>query len=102
VRTGDPDEMSLTELKYFIDNLGFGLRPVQVYQTRWHRRLASLLVPLLMIAVCLPLAARFRGDDGGRTGAGAAVAGGLDAGFAAGDIDAGVVCTGRDGAMIST
>ncbi len=60
VRTGDPDEMSLTELKYFIDNLGFGLRPVQVYQTRWHRRLASLLVPLLMIAVCLPLAARFR------------------------------------------
>ena len=33
---------------------------MQVYETRWHRRLADLLVPLLMIAVCLPLAARFR------------------------------------------
>ena len=60
MRSGDPEEMSLRDLKHFIDNLGFGLRPVQVYETRWHRRLASLLVPLLMIAVCLPLAARFR------------------------------------------
>ena len=60
LRTGDPEEMTLADLKYFIDNLGFGLRPVQVYETRWHRRLAGLLVPLLMIAVCLPLAARFR------------------------------------------
>ncbi len=60
LRSGDPEEMSLADLRYFIRNLGFGLRPVQVYQVWWHRRLANLLVPLLMIAVCIPLAARFR------------------------------------------
>lgn len=60
LRSGDPEEMSLAELAYFIRNLGFGLRPVQVYEVWWHRRLADILVPLLMIAVCIPLAARFR------------------------------------------
>ena len=60
LRSGDPEEMSLTELGYFVRNLGFGLRPVQVYEVWWHRRLADVLVPLLMIAVCIPLAARFR------------------------------------------
>ncbi len=60
LRSGDPEEMSLAELDYFVRNLGFGLRPVQVYEVWWHRRIAALLVPLLMIAVCIPLAARFR------------------------------------------
>ncbi len=60
LRSGAPEEMSLRELKYFIDNLGFGLRPVQVYEVWWHRRLADTLVPLLLLAIMLPLAARFR------------------------------------------
>ncbi len=60
LRSGDPEEMPLSDLQYFIDNMGFGLRPVHVYEVWWHRRLANLLVPLLMIAVCVPLAVRFR------------------------------------------
>ncbi len=59
-RSGDPEEMPLADLRYFIENKGFGLRPVHVYEVWWHRRLANLLVPLLIIAVCIPLAVRFR------------------------------------------
>ena len=64
-RSGDPEEMSLGDLGYFIRNAGFGIRPVYVYETWWHRRISILLTAWLMIAICLPLAVRFR-----RSGAG--------------------------------
>ncbi len=60
LRLGDPEEMTLFDLKYFVDNLGFGLRPVQVYESWWHRRLATPLGVLFIMLVMVPLAARFR------------------------------------------
>jgi lipopolysaccharide export system permease protein len=67
-RSGDPEEMSIGDLGYFIRNAGFGIRPVHVYETWWHRRISILLTAWLMIAICMPLAVRFR-----RSGAGAAI-----------------------------
>jgi lipopolysaccharide export system permease protein len=67
-RSGDPEEMSIGDLGYFIRNAGFGIRPVHVYETWWHRRISILLTAWLMIAICLPLAVRFR-----RSGAGGAI-----------------------------
>jgi lipopolysaccharide export system permease protein len=64
-RSGDPEEMSIGDLGYFIRNAGFGIRPAYVYETWWHRRVSMLLTAWLMIAICLPLAVRFR-----RSGAG--------------------------------
>ena len=63
-RSGEPEEMSLTELGYFIDNQGFGIRPVWVYQTWWHKRISLLFSALLMISLCIPLAGRFRRGGG--------------------------------------
>ena len=63
-RTGDPEDMSLSELGSFITNKGYGVRPVYVYQTSWHKRLAALVVSLLMIVLCVPMAARFRRGGG--------------------------------------
>jgi len=64
-RSGDPEEMSIGDLGYFIRNAGFGIRPAYVYETWWHRRVSMLLTAWLMIAICLPLAVRYR-----RSGAG--------------------------------
>jgi lipopolysaccharide export system permease protein len=64
-RSGDPEEMSIGDLGYFIRNAGFGIRPAYVYETWWHRRVSMLLTAWLMIAICLPMAVRFR-----RSGAG--------------------------------
>lgn len=63
-RSGDPEEMSLADLGYFIDNAGFGIRPVWVYQTWWHKRLSFFLSALLMISLCIPLVTRFRRGGG--------------------------------------
>ena len=63
-RSGDPEEMTLGELAYFIDNEGFGIRPTYVYQTWWHKRLTPPLVSLVMLALCVPLAMRFRRGGG--------------------------------------
>jgi len=63
-RSGAPEEMSLSELSYFIDNVGFGIRPVWVYQTWWHKRISLFFSALLMISLCLPLAGRFRRGGG--------------------------------------
>ena len=63
-RSGDPQEMSLTDLGYFIENSGFGIRPVWVYQTGWHKRIAAFFSTLLMIGLCVPLIARFRRGGG--------------------------------------
>lgn len=63
-RSGAPDEMSLTDLGYFIDNAGFGIRPIWVYQTWWHKRVSLVLSALLMITMVIPLASRFRRGGG--------------------------------------
>lgn len=63
-RSGDPDDMSVADLGYFIDNQGFGIRPVWVYQTAQHKRLALFFTSFLMIVMCVPLASRFRRGGG--------------------------------------
>jgi lipopolysaccharide export system permease protein len=63
-RSGDPEEMTLGDLSYFIENSGFGIRPAFVYQTWWHKRLTLPLTALVMIALCIPLAVRFRRGGG--------------------------------------
>ena len=63
-RSGDPEEMSLNDLEYFIVNAGFGIRPAHVYETWWHKRLSLLASAWLMIALCLPLAVRYRRGGG--------------------------------------
>lgn len=63
-RTGDPEEMSVADLSYFISNSGFGIRPVWVYETWMQKRFALFLAPLVMIAICVPLATRFRRGGG--------------------------------------
>jgi lipopolysaccharide export system permease protein len=61
---GDPEEMTLTDINYFIANQGFGIRPIFVYQTWWHKRLSPFVVTFMMIALCVPLATRFRRGGG--------------------------------------
>ena len=63
-RSGEPEEMTLGDLSYFIANDGFGIRPAYVYQTWWYKRLTPLLVSLVMVALCVPLASRFRRGGG--------------------------------------
>ena len=63
-RTGDPDDMTLNELSTFISNEGYGVRPVYVYQTSWHKRLTALVISLVMIMICIPMTARFRRGGG--------------------------------------
>jgi lipopolysaccharide export system permease protein len=63
-RSGDPEEMTLTDLNYFIANKGFGIRPTYVYQTWWHKRVSLLLVSMIMVALTVPLATRFRRSGG--------------------------------------
>ena len=76
-RSGDPEEMSLADLSYFIGNSGFGIRPAWVYETWWHKRLSLFFSALVMIGICIPLATRFR--RGG--GIGAMFAAGVGIGF---------------------
>jgi lipopolysaccharide export system permease protein len=63
-RSGDPEEMSLGDLSYFIENNGFGIRPTYVYKTWWHKRISLLFVSLVMVALTVPLASRFRRGGG--------------------------------------
>ena len=63
-RSGDPEEMSLSDLSYFIANDGFGIRPAHVYQTWWHKRISLIFVSLVMLALIVPLATRFRRGGG--------------------------------------
>lgn len=76
-RSGAPEDMSLAELSYFIENKGFGIRPVWVYETWAHKRVSLFFTGLLMMALCIPLATRFR--RGG--GLGALFAAGVGLGF---------------------
>lgn len=63
-RSGDPEEMTISDLGYFIENSGFGIRPTWVYQTWWHKRLTLFVTAFAMVALCIPLAARFRRGGG--------------------------------------
>jgi lipopolysaccharide export system permease protein len=63
-RSGDPEEMTLADLSYFISNSGFGIRPAWVYETWWHKRVTLFFSVLVMISICIPLATRFRRGGG--------------------------------------
>lgn len=63
-RSGDPEEMTVSDLSYFIANDGFGIRPAYVYQTWRHKRLTAFIVSLVMVSICVPLATRFRRGGG--------------------------------------
>lgn len=63
-RSGAPEDMSLGELFYFIDNQGFGIRPVWVYETWANKRVSLFFSGLLMMGLCIPLATRFRRGGG--------------------------------------
>jgi lipopolysaccharide export system permease protein len=63
-RSGDPEEMTFADLNYFISNDGFGIRPAYVYQTWRHKRLTPLLIAIVMVGLCVPLAARFQRGGG--------------------------------------
>jgi lipopolysaccharide export system permease protein len=63
-RSGDPEEMNLGELSYFIDNAGFGIRPTHVYQTWWHKRITPFFISFVMLALCVPLGMKFRRGGG--------------------------------------
>jgi lipopolysaccharide export system permease protein len=63
-RSGDPEEMSLVGLSYFIKNAGFGIRPKHVYSTWLNKRIAGFFSIALMILIAVPLAHRFRRGGG--------------------------------------
>jgi lipopolysaccharide export system permease protein len=63
-RSGDPEEMTFSDLNYFTANSGFGIRPPWVYETWRQKRVSLFLSSLAMIALCVPLASRFRRGGG--------------------------------------
>lgn len=63
-RSGDPEEMTISDLSYFIANDGFGIRPTYVYQTWWHKRISLIFVSFIMVCLIVPLATRFRRGGG--------------------------------------
>lgn len=63
-RTGDPEDMTLGELSDFVANQGYGVRPAFVYQTGWHKRIASSTIAFVMILMCIPMSAKFRRGGG--------------------------------------
>jgi lipopolysaccharide export system permease protein len=63
-RSGDPEEMTISDLSYFIANDGFGIRPTYVYQTWWHKRISLIFVSFIMICLIIPLATRFKRGGG--------------------------------------
>lgn len=63
-RSGDPEEMSAADLGWFISNAGFGIKPTYLYQTWLNKRLSLFVSSFLMMALCVPLASRFRRGGG--------------------------------------
>lgn len=63
-RSGDPEELSLQDLRYFVENAGFGVRPVWVYETWRYKRVSLIFSALVMIGLCIPLATKFRKGGG--------------------------------------
>jgi lipopolysaccharide export system permease protein len=62
--TDDPQEMTMTQISDYIAHDGYGQRPKYVYQTWWHKRISPFIVAMIMIALCVPLATRFRRGGG--------------------------------------
>ncbi len=63
-RSSDPEDMTISDLRYFIANSGFGIQPVWVYETWWQRRIALAFATLVMITICIPMVTRFRRGGG--------------------------------------
>jgi lipopolysaccharide export system permease protein len=63
-RSGDPEDMTMSELSDFAVNQGYGIRPAFVYQTAWHKRISALFIAVVMIMMCIPMAAKFRRGGG--------------------------------------
>ena len=61
---GDPSEMSLSQLFYFSQNAGFGVRPGYVYETWAHKRLTTMLTGLMALLISIPIAHSFRRGGG--------------------------------------
>lgn len=61
---GDPTEMSLSQLFYFSQNAGFGVRPGYVYETWAHKRLTTMLTGLMALLIAVPIAHSFRRGGG--------------------------------------
>jgi lipopolysaccharide export system permease protein len=62
--TDDPQEMTMTQISDYIVHDGYGQRPKYVYQTWWHKRISPFIIAMIMIALCVPLATRFRRGGG--------------------------------------
>jgi lipopolysaccharide export system permease protein len=62
--TDDPQEMTMTQISDYIAHDGYGQRPKYVYQTWWHKRISPFIIAMIMIALCVPLATRFRRGGG--------------------------------------
>lgn len=62
--TDDPQEMSISQINDYIAHDGYGQRPKYVYQTWWHKRISPFIVAMIMIALCVPLATKFRRGGG--------------------------------------
>ncbi|MGI9372336.1 MAG: LptF/LptG family permease [Hyphomicrobiales bacterium] len=63
-RSGDPEEMTVEDLQYFITHAGFGIRPIYVYETWLNKRFSLLFVGLLMVLIAVPLSVRFQRGGG--------------------------------------
>lgn len=63
-RSGDPEEMTFSDLNYFIANDGFGIRPAYVYETWRHKRMTPIIIAIVMVGLCVPMSARFRRGGG--------------------------------------
>jgi lipopolysaccharide export system permease protein len=63
-RSGDPEEMTFSDLNHFIKNNGFGIRPAYFYRTWMHKRFTPIVISVVMLAMCLPLASGFRRGGG--------------------------------------
>ncbi len=61
---GIPNEMRLSQLIYFSQNAGFGVRPSYVYTTWVHKRITTMLTGLLALLIAVPIAHRFRRGGG--------------------------------------
>ncbi len=56
----DLRDLPLADIGRLIDNQGYGQRPTHLYRTWFQYRIASALTPLLMVALVVALAQRFR------------------------------------------
>ncbi len=55
-----PREMPLPDVARAVENEGFGLRPLFIYETWFHKKIAAPAAILLMILLAVPLAHRYQ------------------------------------------